>query len=440
MEGRSLERLFLIETQEYAQMRFLYRAVFAAALFLLALPVAAQTDLPYGTTVTGKTAASYRISGKEGDLVTASAVGVSPELIPVLTLLDANGRALAQAQSDPLTPGTTTLNARLPLDGDYTLSVAGLYGKNGDFALSLSARPIASAQALAVGHSSLRLDATPQAFHFAGPAELHLISPNGAFSAQIHSQPGELIAAINDLPSTVFALDSNGEFEMMLRTTGAAITVEIDYLERPDLAQPVEAQIATINTLAPTEEAADLATATEAATATIRATVTATASATATATATAVPPTPTATTAPTEEVTVSPDTPTATDVPVQVAPTDAANYQLTIPLGDTTTISDVVSYPSGDHEDRVAFDISGLEFNRNLPGGQARLVIIASCIGTGTESVTFFAGGRLYHCGDTIIDRNATVATRSGSIVVTAARGENVYVTWSLTGSAVRAN
>ncbi len=430
-----------MDTQECALMRFLYRAVLVAVLILLALPVAAQTDLPYGTTITGKTAASYHISGKEGDLVTASAVGISPELIPVLTLLDANGRPLAQAQNDPLTPGTTTLNARLPFDGDYTLSVAGLYGKTGDFVLTLSARPITSAQALAAGRTSVRLDATPQAFHFAGPAELHLISPNGAFSAQIHSQPGELIAAINDLPRAIFALDSNGEFEMMLRTTGAAITVEIDYLERPDLAQPVDAQIATINTLAPTEEAsAVLATEMTAATATPLATITPTATATEPPTATPAPPTPTETTAPTETATEIPATPTATDVPVQIAPTDAASYQLTIPLGDTTTISDVVSYPSGDHEDRVAFDISGLESNRNLSGGQARLVIIASCIGTGSESITFFTGGRLYHCGDTIVDRNATVATRSGSIIVNAARGNNVYVTWSLTGSAVRAN
>ena len=415
-------------------MRFLYRTVLVAALILLALPVAAQTDLVYGTTITGKTDASYHISGKEGDLVTASAVGISPDLIPVLTLLDANGRPLAQAQSDPLTPGTTTLNARLPLDGDYTLSVAGLYGKVSDFVLTLSARPITSAQALAAGHSSVRLDATPQAFHFAGPAELHLISPNGAFSAQIHSQPGELIAAINDLPRAVFALDSNGEFEMMLRTTGATVTVEIDYLERPDLAQTVEAQVATINTLAPTEEATAIPAST-----TPFATVTPTATATEPPTATAAPPTPTETPAPTETATEVPATPTATDVPVQVAPNDA-DYQLTIPLGDTTTISDVVSFPSGDHEDRVAFDISGLEPNRNLSGGRAQLVIIATCIGTGTESITFFTGGRLYHCGDTIIDRTAIAATRSGSIVVTAARGENIYVTWSLTGSAVRAN
>jgi len=217
-------------------MRLLYRVLAAVALIAVALPVAAQqTDLPYGTTVTGKTDASYHISGKEGDLITAEAVGISADLTPVLTLLDANAHPLAEVQNDPLTPGTTTLNARLPLNGDYTLKVSGLYGKSGDFVLSLSARPISAARALTDQRTTVNIDATPQFFHFAGPAEVHLISTNGSFSAQIYSQPGDLIAVINDLPSAVFALDSNGEFELMLHTTGAAVAVEIDYLERPDL-------------------------------------------------------------------------------------------------------------------------------------------------------------------------------------------------------------
>ncbi|MEO8396622.1 MAG: hypothetical protein ABI700_26755, partial [Chloroflexota bacterium] len=287
----------------------------------------------------------------------------------------------------------------------------------------LSARPISAAPALAEGRTSISIDATPQAFHFAGPAEIHLISPNGAFSAQIHSQPGELIAAINDLPSAVFALDSNGEFELMLRTTGASVAVEIDYLERPDLAQAVEAQIATINTSAPTQEAN-----------------------------TPVPPTetpaPTETPVPTETPTqatlipfptVDQPTPTATEIPVRVAPNDA-NYQLNLALGGTGSVSDAVSFPAGDHEDRVFFDITGLDSNTTGADGRAHLLISATCSGTGTETVTFFAAGRLYHCGDTIVDRTVTAENRSGSILVTAASGDNTYVEWSLTGSAARAN
>jgi hypothetical protein len=418
-------------------MRFLYSATAAliAALIVLALPVAAQTDLQYGTAVTGQTDASYHINGKEGDLINAEAVGITPDLIPVLTLLDASGRQLAQAQSDPLTPGSSVLHARLPLDGDYTLKVTGLYSRQGDFVLSLSARPITSAHALAEGRTTVNIDATPQAFHFAGPAEIHLISPNGAFSAQIHSQPGDLIAEINDLPSAVFALDSNGEFEMMLRTTGAAVTVEIDYLDRPDLAQTVEAQIATINTLASTEEAALEGTAlVEATEPTAEATLAPTSAPTQPPTATTAP-----TSTPTEAPTIIPATPTATEIPVEVAPNDA-NYQLTIALGSSAAVSDAVSFPSGDHEDRVFYDISGLDSSANAANGKAHLVIKATCSGTGTDEVTFFAAGSLYHCGDTIVDRTVTSETHSGSIIVTAASGDNSLVEWSLTGSATRAN
>lgn len=235
-------------------MRFLYRAVLfvlLAALIVIALPLAAQIDLSYGTTVTGTTDTSYHFDGKEGDLVSAEAIGITADLTPLLTLLNSSGQQVAQAQSDPFTPGTTTLTYRLPLDGSYSLNVSGLYGKSGEFVLSLRARPISAAQALAHGHTTIRIDATSQAFHFAGPAEIHLTSPNTDFSAEIRSQPGELVAEIDEAPSAVFALDSSGEFELMLRSMGASGTVEIDYLERPDLVSTLEPQII----LTPTEEA-----------------------------------------------------------------------------------------------------------------------------------------------------------------------------------------
>jgi len=231
-------------------MRFLHRAavtvaiVAMAALTGLALPVSAQTNLQYGSVVTGTTETSYQFTGKEGDLVSAEAVGISADLTPVLTLINMNGQQLGQTQNNPLTPGSTILNARLPLDGDYTLNVTDIYGRSGDFVLQLSARPITSAHALAEGRITVNIDATPQAFHFAAPAEIHLISPNSPFSAEIHSQPGELIALISDLPSAVFAIDSSGEYEMMLHTSGAATTVEIDYLLRPDLAPSPESPTA----------------------------------------------------------------------------------------------------------------------------------------------------------------------------------------------------
>ena len=142
-------------------------------------------------------------------------------------------------------------------------------------------------------------------------------------------------------------------------------------------------------------------------------------------------PTPTSTPAPT-------NTPT-----IQIAPNDA-NYQLTIPLDGEASLSEAVSYPSGDREDRVFFDITGINPGENLPGGRALLTITATCSGVGVEFVSFFAAGQSFGCGATIVEpivqRPVTFDSRTGSILITAAGGDGTYVQWTLTGTTRRVN
>lgn len=123
----------------------------------------------------------------------------------------------------------------------------------------------------------------------------------------------------------------------------------------------------------------------------------------------------------------------------QIAPQDA-NKALTIPLDNTASVLDFVSYPEGDTEDRVSYDVSGMNNNVAFSGGQARLVISVSCFGTGTEHITFFTGGQTYSCGDTVVDRTVTADSRTGSVLITAVGGEGTYVQWVLTGTATRTN
>lgn len=126
---------------------------------------------------------------------------------------------------------------------------------------------------------------------------------------------------------------------------------------------------------------------------------------------------------------------------VPVAPEDARfNAPLNIPLDSTASVTDFVSYPGGDREDRVAWDITGMNPNPSLSGGQARLLISVSCFGTGTQNVQFFTGGQTYSCGQTIVDREVTADSRTGSVVITAVAGEGTYVQWVLTGTATRTN
>jgi hypothetical protein len=103
-------------------------------------------------------------------------------------------------------------------------------------------------------------------------------------------------------------------------------------------------------------------------------------------------------------------------------------------------VLDFVSYPGGDNEDRVRWDISGMNPNSALSGGRARLVIAASCFGNGTQNVQFFTGGQTFSCGQTIVDREVTYNSRTGSVVITAVAGEGTYVQWVLTGTATRVN
>lgn len=124
-----------------------------------------------------------------------------------------------------------------------------------------------------------------------------------------------------------------------------------------------------------------------------------------------------------------------------VAPEDARfNSPLNITLDSTVSVTDFVSYPGGDREDRVAWDITGMNPNPSLSGGQARLIIAVSCFGTGTQNIQLFTGGQTYSCGQTIVDREVTADSRTGSVVITAVAGEGTYVQWVLTGTATRAN
>jgi hypothetical protein len=131
-------------------------------------------------------------------------------------------------------------------------------------------------------------------------------------------------------------------------------------------------------------------------------------------------------------------TPT-TPPPPPTAPPDANfNSPLTIPLDSTASVTDFVSYPDGDREDRVRWDISGMNPTSSLSGGRARLILAVSCFGTGTNEVTFFTGGQTYSCGQTIVDREVTADSRTGQVTITAVAGTGTYVQWVLTGTATR--
>jgi hypothetical protein len=149
-------------------------------------------------------------------------------------------------------------------------------------------------------------------------------------------------------------------------------------------------------------------------------------------------------------VTQPPQQPTATFTPSYTpttpppppeAPSDPRfNNPLQIPLDSTASVTDFVSYPGGDTEDRVQFSVSGMNPNSALSGGRARLILAVSCFGTGTDQIQFFTNGQTYSCGQTIADREVTFDSNTGSVVITAVGGSGTYVQWVLTGTATWVN
>ncbi|MCA9912346.1 MAG: SH3 domain-containing protein, partial [Anaerolineae bacterium] len=152
---------------------------------------------------------------------------------------------------------------------------------------------------------------------------------------------------------------------------------------------------------------------------------------TATYTSTSVPAQPTATYTPS----YTPTTPPA----AQVAPSDS-NYAFVMELDTTSSLTDFVSYPDGDTEDRVSYRVTGLNPNVAFSGGRAQLTISISCFGNNTEQIEVFADGRTYGCGDTVVDRIVNADSNSGGVRVTAIGGDGTYVQWVLTGTVTRLN
>lgn len=143
-------------------------------------------------------------------------------------------------------------------------------------------------------------------------------------------------------------------------------------------------------------------------------------------------PTTTLTPLPTDTV-----TPTPTDTSLKVAESDAEfNNPLHVPLDSTVSVTNFVSFPLGDTSDQIMWDVKGMELENGSTVDVVRLVISATCFGEGTENIEFEVGNQVFGCGDTLVDQDVTLDSRTGLITITAVAGADTYVQWVLRGSA----
>lgn len=126
---------------------------------------------------------------------------------------------------------------------------------------------------------------------------------------------------------------------------------------------------------------------------------------------------------------------TASATGVSLAPPDA-DYSLQIPLDTTASATDFVSFPAGDTTDTLSVSVTGMNANPDLPGGRARLVLSASCFGTGTQNLQFSVGGQAFSCGQTFFDAEVTAATDDRTVTISAVAGAATFVQWVVTGTA----
>lgn len=156
-------------------------------------------------------------------------------------------------------------------------------------------------------------------------------------------------------------------------------------------------------------------------------------------------PTPTSTPTATSTPTITPS-PTASDTPrptmtqvIQVAPIDTNfNSPLNVVLGGTTSVSEFISFPDGDTEDMVMWDINGMSQIPSERNGRAQLTIIATCFGDVLDTVEFIVDGDVFGCGDIIVDREVRFGSKMGEVEIRATAGENIFVQWVLQASATR--
>ncbi len=137
-------------------------------------------------------------------------------------------------------------------------------------------------------------------------------------------------------------------------------------------------------------------------------------------------------------------TPSPTQPQAQVAPADS-DYFLNVDMGNQNgaftqgSVSNVVSYPNGDTEDRLFFSTNNIN-NQGGSGTLVRQIFNFTCSGTGSEFMEFFSGGQTYGCGQTYIINAAGPDSDTGSIRIRATGGSATYVQWTILMQVERLN
>jgi hypothetical protein len=183
--------------------RIIYGGLVLGCLLCLAAAAAAQTSGPqtiaYGEGVTGSLTAPgdsavYSFDGAAGDLVTARAVGLSGDLLPVLALSADTDELIARSDGERLVH-------RLSQAGRYRLIISGAEDTTGAFALRLDGGPSVDLSAELVLSATVEFsvndDLRPRVFIVDASPDAHLplfVAADGGFALSLSAAEGTSIA------------------------------------------------------------------------------------------------------------------------------------------------------------------------------------------------------------------------------------------------------
>ncbi len=131
----------------------------AAGLLPASTALAQGGVISYGQTVVDSISAQtpfviYGFSGTEGDVITAYAIAIDPDMALSLSLLGPQQEPLVVGAADPFggqEAGAVRLSYRLPQNGLYSLLITESSGAPGEFVLRLTGRAAADGPVLTPG-------------------------------------------------------------------------------------------------------------------------------------------------------------------------------------------------------------------------------------------------------------------------------------------------
>ena len=205
--------------------------------------------LAYGSNIVGNTTAEipyaiYAINMNQGDTISLLVAGLTPDMLPSVSMVGPSQNPLAVSEADPFSPAgshRTRIDYRADQTGGYTIIVTNLNGSPGQFLLMLDGQPASASTSLTLDTPAIATIDSSSAlavynFQLSTGGNLLTLStqtPGFSFLARVYDGLGRLVAGLAGTDLRGVALDIGpgvGQYvvEVSALTSGSQGSVRID--------------------------------------------------------------------------------------------------------------------------------------------------------------------------------------------------------------------